>query len=435
MDCTGCGNCADICPGKKAISFGNDPIGRGTLKEKFQTGKYAIDKVTIKDNLMDKVTVKAASSANHTLSFQEHAQAAGETPYVKAILNVAKDDDCKCHRLSSIWGACCTINSIYKGCKRRGPSWANSLFEDNAEYGYGMATAVRQIRDSIQLSMEELLELDAKPEVKEAIQEWIANRELGEESKAASAKVVKVLEELEPCDKCAKAVKNILDKKDYLVKKSQWIFGGDGWAYDIGYGGLDHVLASGEDVNVLVLDTEVYSNTGGQSSKATPTASVAKFAAAGKRVKKKDLGMIASTYGYVYVAQVAIGANMNQFLKAIKEAESYQGPSLIIAYAPCINHGIKAGMGKTIEREKKAVEAGYWHLYRFNPLLKDEGKNPFVLDSKAPSASFREFLEGEVRYASLKTSFPETAEELYVKAEKDAKDRYDSYVRMAEMKY
>jgi pyruvate-ferredoxin/flavodoxin oxidoreductase len=309
------------------------------------------------------------------------------------------------------------------------------LFEDNAEYGYGMATAVRQIRDSIQMSMEELLELDAKPELKEAIQEWIANRELGEESKAASAKVLEILEGLEPCDKCAQAIKNILDKKDYLAKKSQWIIGGDGWAYDIGYGGLDHVLASGEDVNVLVLDTEVYSNTGGQSSKATPTASVAKFAAAGKRVKKKDLGLIAATYGYVYVAQVAIGANMNQFLKAVQEAESYPGPSLIIAYAPCINHGIKAGMGKTVEREKLAVEAGYWHLYRYNPLLKEEGKNPFVLDSKAPTASFREFLEGEVRYASLKTTFPEIAEELYVKAEKDARERYESYVRMAEMKY
>jgi len=238
---------------------------------------------------------------------------------------------------------------------------------------------------------------------------------------------------LEGCD--APIAQEILKDKEYFVKRSQWIFGGDGWAYDIGYGGVDHVLASGENVNVFVFDTEVYSNTGGQSSKATPTASVAKFAASGKRVKKKDLGMIATTYGYVYVAQVALGADKNQYMKALKEAESYNGPSLIIAYAPCINHGIKAGMGKTVEREKKAVEAGYWHLYRFNPLLKEEGKNPFILDSKEPKASFKEFLEGEVRYTSLKSSFPEIAEELFIKAENDAKERFEGYKRMAEMKF
>ena len=230
-------------------------------------------------------------------------------------------------------------------------------------------------------------------------------------------------------------MQNILDRKDYLIKKSVWILGGDGWSYDIGYGGLDHVLASGEDVNVLVFDTEVYSNTGGQSSKATPTAATAKFAAAGKNVKKKDLGMIAATYGYVYVAQVAMGANKNQFMKALVEAESYKGPSLIMAYAPCVNHGIKAGMGKTQTKEKDAVEAGYWHLYRFNPLLREEGKNPFVLDSKEPTASFREFLESEVRYTSLQMQFPDIAEELFAKAENDAKERYESYKRMAEMQY
>ncbi len=309
------------------------------------------------------------------------------------------------------------------------------MFEDNAEFGLGMATAVRQMRESIQMSMEALLEKEIPAELKAACQEWIAGIDNAEASKVASAKVLAAVEGFTPCKECEEAVKNIIDKKDFLVKKSQWIIGGDGWAYDIGYGGLDHVLASGEDVNVLVLDTEVYSNTGGQSSKSTPTASVAKFAASGKRVKKKDLGMIASTYGYVYVAQVAIGSDKNQFLKALKEAESYNGPSLIIAYAPCINHGIKAGMGKTVEREKKAVDAGYWHLYRFNPLLKEEGKNPFILDSKEPKTSFREFLEGEVRYVSLKASFPEIAEELFAKAEKDAKERYEGYVRMAEMKY
>ena len=437
LDCTGCGNCADICPGKK----GNKALVMSPIAEEAEreipNWKYAIEKVTIKDNLMDKVTVKGSQFCKPYFEFSGACAGCGETAYVKTItqlfgdrMMIANATGC-----SSIWGASAPSTPYTKDACGRGPSWANSLFEDNAEYGYGMATAVRQLRDSIQLSMEELLEKDIKPELKEAIQEWIANRELGEESKAASAKVLEALDGITPCDECADSIRNILDKKDYLVKKSQWIIGGDGWAYDIGYGGLDHVLASGEDVNILVLDTEVYSNTGGQSSKATPTASVAKFAASGKRVKKKDLGMIAATYGYVYVAQVAIGADKNQFLKALKEAESYNGPSLIIAYAPCINHGIKAGMGKTVDREKKAVEAGYWHLYRFNPLLKEEGKNPFVLDSKAPSASFREFLEGEVRYASLQTSFPEIAEELYAKAEKDAKDRYDGYIRMAEMKY
>lgn len=437
LDCTGCGNCADICPGKKGNkALAMTPIAEEAEKEA-PNWRYAIKEVTIKDDLMDKVTVKGSQFCKPYFEFSGACAGCGETAYVKAItqlygdrMMIANATGC-----SSIWGASAPSTPYTKDACGRGPSWANSLFEDNAEYGYGMATAVRQLRDNIQISMEELLEKDCKPELKEAIQEWIATRELGEESKAASAKVLEILEGLTPCEECKDAVNNILDKRDYLVKKSQWIIGGDGWAYDIGYGGLDHVLASGEDLNVLVLDTEVYSNTGGQSSKATPTGSVAKFAASGKRIKKKDLGLIASTYGYVYVAQVAIGANMTQFLKAIKEAESYNGPSLVIAYAPCINHGIKAGMGKTVEREKKAVEAGYWHLYRFNPLLKEEGKNPFVLDSKAPSASFREFLEGEVRYASLQTSFPEIAEELYVKAEKDAKDRYDSYIRMADMKY
>jgi pyruvate-ferredoxin/flavodoxin oxidoreductase len=293
-----------------------------------------------------------------------------------------------------------------------------------------------QIRDGLQLTMEKLISLEVSAEIKEACANWIQNKELGEESKVASAKVVEALQAFQPCcDECNKLVKEILDNKDFLVKKSQWIFGGDGWAYDIGFGGLDHVLATGEDVNILVMDTEVYSNTGGQSSKSTPTGSVAKFAASGKKIKKKDLGMIAATYGYVYVAQVAIGADKNQFLKALKEAESYHGPSLIIAYAPCINHGIKAGMGKTVDREKKAVEAGYWHLYRFNPTLKEQGKNPFTLDSKEAKASFQEFLEGEVRYTSLKGQFPEQAEELFVIAEANAKDRYEGYKRMEAMQF
>jgi len=437
LDCTGCGNCADICPGKK----GNKALEMTPIAEEVPAGvpnwKYAIENVTIKDSLMDKMSVKGSQFCQPYLEFSGACAGCGETAYIKTItqlfgdrMMIANATGC-----TSIWGASAPATPYRKDANGRGPSWANSLFEDNAEYGFGMATGVRQIRDSIQISMESLLEKGAPQELKDAFAEWISTRENGELSRAASDKVLAVLDGFAPCAECAEDIKNILDKKDYLVKKSQWIIGGDGWAYDIGYGGLDHVLASGEDVNVLVVDTEVYSNTGGQSSKATPTASVAKFAASGKRVKKKDLGMIASTYGYVYVAQVAIGADKNQFLKALKEAESYDGPSLIIAYAPCINHGIKVGMGKTVDREKKAVEAGYWHLYRFNPLLKEEGKNPFTLDSKAPSASFREFLEGEVRYSSLKTSFPEVAEQLFAKAEKDAKDRYDGYVRMTQMNY
>ena len=437
LDCTGCGNCADICPGKK----GNKALVMTPIAEEVEEGvsnwKYASEKVTIKDGLMDKISVKGSQFCKPYFEFSGACAGCGETAYVKTVtqlfgdrMMIANATGC-----SSIWGASAPATPYTKDANGRGPSWANSLFEDNAEYGLGMATAVRQMRDSIQLSIDSLLEKEIPQNLRDVFNEWVETKNNGELSKAASEKVIEALKGFKPCDACAKDINNILDKKDYLVKKSQWIIGGDGWAYDIGYGGLDHVLASGEDVNVLVLDTEVYSNTGGQSSKSTQTAAIAKFAASGKRVKKKDLGMIASTYGYVYVAQVAIGADKNQFLKALKEAESYEGPSLIIAYAPCINHGIKAGMGKTVDREKKAVEAGYWHLYRFNPLLKEEGKNPFILDSKAPSASFREFLEGEVRYSSLKASFPETAEELYIKAEKDAKDRYEGYIRMAEMKY
>lgn len=435
LDCTGCGNCADICPAKtKALVM--TPIAE-EVEAGLPNWKYAMDEVSIKDNLMDKVSVKGSQFCKPYFEFSGACAGCGETAYVKTItqlygdrMMIANATGC-----SSIWGASAPATPYTTDKNGRGPSWANSLFEDNAEFGLGMATAVRQMRESIQMSMEALLEKEIPAELKAACQEWIAGIDNAEASKAASAKVLAAVEGFTACKECEEAVKNIIDKKDFLVKKSQWIIGGDGWAYDIGYGGLDHVLASGEDVNVLVLDTEVYSNTGGQSSKSTPTASVAKFAASGKRVKKKDLGMIASTYGYVYVAQVAIGSDKNQFLKALKEAESYNGPSLIIAYAPCINHGIKAGMGKTVEREKKAVDAGYWHLYRFNPLLKEEGKNPFILDSKEPKTSFREFLEGEVRYVSLKGSFPEIAEELFAKAEKDAKERYDGYVRMAEMKY
>jgi pyruvate-ferredoxin/flavodoxin oxidoreductase len=299
-----------------------------------------------------------------------------------------------------------------------------------------MALAIKHIRNRLEDLMKELVELNIDEEVKAPFQAWIENKEDAKGSKSATLEILRVLNNNNVEDERAKTIlKEIEDKKDYLIKKSVWIVGGDGWAYDIGYGGLDHVLASGENVNVLVFDTEVYSNTGGQSSKATPTSAVAKFAASGKKVKKKDLGMIATTYGYVYVAQVGMGANKNQFMKALQEAEAYDGPSIIIAYAPCINHGIKQGMGKTQEQTKRAVEAGYWHLWRYNPTLKEEGKNPFILDSKEPTADFKEFLMGEVRYTSLMNSFPEIAEELFEKAEKDAKERYETYKRMAEMKY
>jgi pyruvate-ferredoxin/flavodoxin oxidoreductase len=413
-----------------------EPIA--TQEKEIANWNYSVEKVTIKDNLLDKNTVKGSQFCKPYFEFSGACAGCGETAYIKTItqlfgdrMMIANATGC-----SSIYGASAPATPYTTDANGRGPSWANSLFEDNAEFGLGMALGMGQIRDGLQLTMEKLINLEVAAEIKEACANWIQNKELGEESKVASAKVIEALQAFQPCcDECNKLVKEILDNKDFLVKKSQWIFGGDGWAYDIGFGGLDHVLATGEDVNILVMDTEVYSNTGGQSSKSTPTGSVAKFAASGKKIKKKDLGMIAATYGYVYVAQVALGADKNQFLKALKEAESYNGPSLIIAYAPCINHGIKAGMGKTVDREKKAVEAGYWHLYRFNPLLKEQGKNPFTLDSKEAKASFQEFLEGEVRYTSLKGQFPEQAEELFVIAEANAKDRYEGYKRMESMQF
>ena len=316
----------------------------------------------------------------------------------------------------------------------KGPSWSNSLFEDNAEFGYGMMLGVKQMRNKIAETMQTLLTMDICESAKEAFNAWLEAREDGEASKAASEKV---LEELAGTCSCAdEEVKSLLaeieSRKDYLVKRSQWILGGDGWAYDIGYGGLDHVLASGENVNVLVFDTEIYSNTGGQASKSTPVAAMAKFAAAGKRSKKKDLGMMAMSYGNVYVAQVGMGADKNQLMKAIIEAEKHDGPSLIIAYSPCISHGIKEGMGRAQANIEKAVKAGYWHLYRYNPQLKAEGKNPFTLDSKEPTESFREFLMGQVRYAAIAKQYPDVAEELFNMAEENAKERYNNYKRLAE---
>lgn len=428
LDCTGCGNCANICPSKEK-SLVMEPIAN-VLDTEQPNWDFATT-ITVKDNLLNINTIRGSQFAQPYLEFSGACAGCGETPYAKLItqlfgdrMMIANATGC-----SSIWGASAPSTPYCTDAEGKGPAWANSLFEDNAEFGFGMYTAVKQIRSRLVDLMKMALETNIPGELKEAFSAWLAGYKDAGASKAAAKVIVPLLEKYASGDP---VLEEILEKKDYLVKKSQWIIGGDGWAYDIGFGGLDHVLASGEDVNVLVFDTEVYSNTGGQASKASPTAAVAKFAAAGKRIKKKDLGLIAMSYGYVYVAQVAMGANKNQLLKAITEAEAYDGPSLIIAYAPCINHGIYAGMGKTQEQMAKAVEAGYWHLYRYNPELKKEGKNPFILDSKEPTASFRDFLMSEVRYASLKKTFPEVAEELFARAEEDAKERYQTYLRLAQ---
>jgi len=433
LDCTGCGNCADVCPAKeKALVM--KPLE--SQMHETENWDYLTKHVTVKDDLAPLTNVKNSQFAQPLLQFSGACAGCGETPYLKVItqlfgdrMMIANATGC-----SSIWGGSAPSTVYCTNKYGKGPSWANSLFEDNAEYGLGMLLGVKQIRNKIEDSLKKLIELDVSPEVKAAAEAWIANKDDGEGSKKASAELLKVLENFKPCDKCADLVNDVLSRRDYLVKRSVWIVGGDGWAYDIGYGGLDHVIASGEDVNILVFDTEVYSNTGGQSSKATPTAAVAKFAASGKRVRKKDLGLMATTYGYVYVAQVAMGANMNQFLKAIMEADAHKGPSIIIAYAPCINHGIRGGMSRTQTREKLAVECGYWHLWRYIPEYKEQGKNPFVLDSKEPTGNFQEFLNSEVRFTSLKQTFPDIADELFAKAEEDAKERYANYKRMAEMK-
>ncbi|MDF2672993.1 MAG: pyruvate:ferredoxin (flavodoxin) oxidoreductase [Clostridiales bacterium] len=431
LDCLGCGNCADICPAKnKALIM--KPLETQTA-EQVPNWNYGVN-VPVKDNLASKTTVKGSQFVQPLLEFSGACAGCGETPYAKLVTQLFGDRMIIANATgcSSIWGASAPATPYTKNAEGKGPAWANSLFEDNAEYGYGMAVAVRQIRNRLTDLMNESIALDIPANLKEAYNSWLEGNEDAELSKTASANVVSILNGNSLTGRAKEIAAEIIDKKDYLVKKSVWIVGGDGWSYDIGYGGLDHVLASGENVNVLVFDTEVYSNTGGQSSKATPIGAVAKFAASGKKIKKKDLGMIAATYGYVYVAQVAMGSDKNQLLKALVEAEKYNGPSLIIAYAPCINHGLKEGMGRTQANEQQAVEAGYWHLYRFNPELKEQGKNPFTLDSKEPTASFRGFLDKQVRYTSLKTSFPESAEELYAKAEEAAKERYEGYKKMAE---
>ena len=431
MDCTGCGNCVEVCPAKtKALEM--KPLATQAAQE--ANWEFAM-KQPEPEITVNKATVKGSQFCKPLFEFSGACAGCGETPYVKLVtqlfgdrMMVANATGC-----SSIYGGSAPTCPYTVNDAGHGPAWANSLFEDNAEFGFGMNLAVNQRRAKLAETVEALINVEwATAEIKEAGKEWLENMHTAEGSKAAAAKLIAACED-GICDGCdcdaCKLAREVLAAKDMLVKKSIWIFGGDGWAYDIGYGGLDHVLAQNQDVNVLVLDTEVYSNTGGQSSKSTPTGSVAKFAAAGKRTKKKDLGMMAMSYGYVYVATVAMSANPNQLLKAMTEAEAYNGPSLIIAYAPCINHGINMSLAQAEIR--KAVAAGYWPLYRYNPALTEEGKNPLTVDSKEPTEDYQAFIRGETRYASLLKQFPDVAEKLFAENEKDAKERRENYKKMA----
>ncbi|MDR1679282.1 MAG: pyruvate:ferredoxin (flavodoxin) oxidoreductase [Prevotellaceae bacterium] len=434
LDCMGCGNCPDICPGNK----GNKALKMVAFEQELPNQAnwdFCVKEVKSKQHLVDtKVNVKNSQFATPLFEFSGACSGCGETPYVKLISQlfgerqmVANATGC-----TSIYSGSAPSTPYTKNEKGHGPAWANSLFEDNAEYGLGMVLGVEKMRDRVERLMKEGLACDCcSSEMKVLFQEWIDNRKSAEKTAEITEKLVPMISACD-CDIC----NQLVELKHYFIKKSQWIIGGDGWAYDIGYGGLDHVLASGLNVNVLVVDTEVYSNTGGQASKSTPVGAVAKFAAAGKRIRKKDLGMMAASYGYVYVAQIAMGANQAQTLKAIREAEAFDGPSIIIAYAPCINHGLGAGMGKAQAEQEKAVECGYWHLWRHNPDLEAQGQNPFQLDSKEPDWSkFQDFLKGEVRYTSLMKQFPEEAKELFAAAEDNAKWRYNGYKRQAAMQY
>ncbi|MCL2072406.1 MAG: pyruvate:ferredoxin (flavodoxin) oxidoreductase [Marinilabiliaceae bacterium] len=434
LDCYGCGNCADVCPAKqKALEM--------ELLEKhhaeIERWNYLENNVSYKDELVDITSnVKNSQFSQPLFEFSGACAGCGETPYIKTLTQLFGEQMI----ISNATGC----SSIYGGsapatpyCKHKrsgfGPAWANSLFEDNAEYGLGKVLAVAQLRDRIQRIMTEALEkcTCCSDQIKELFKLWIENNNSTTETSRIAKQLIPLIEKCD-CSYC----RQLTDLQQYMVKKSHWVIGGDGWAYDIGFGGLDHVLAMGENINILVMDTEVYSNTGGQSSKSTPTGAVAKFATSGKKIRKKDLGMIAASYGYVYVAQVAMGANQAHWFKVIKEAEAYDGPSIIIAYSPCINHGLKAGMGKTQRQQKLAVECGYWHLWRYNPTLEAKGENPFILDSKEPDwTKFQEFLKSEVRYSSLTQSFPEEAKELFKANEENAKWRYNSYKRLAEIKH
>lgn len=428
LDCTGCGNCAQVCPAPKAKALVMKPLESQLPKS--EAWEYSQHTVAPKANPLNKKTMKGIQFEKPLLEFSGACAGCGETPYAKLVTQLVGDRMMIANATgcTSIWGASAPSMPYTKNCAGHGPSWANSLFEDNAEYGLGMFLGVKQSRERVAEMIKAMPLEQAPADLREAATAWLEHMNESEGTRERADALTAALEKYKDgCDKCAA----LYAEKQFFVKRSHWIFGGDGWAYDIGYGGLDHVLASGENVNVMVFDTEVYSNTGGQSSKSTPTAAIAKFAASGKKTKKKDLGMMAMSYGYVYVAQVAMGADKNQTLKAIAEAEAYEGPSLIIAYAPCINHGLKVGMGCSQLEEKRAVDCGYWATYRYNPELKAAGKNPFILDSKEPTQNFREFLMGEVRFSSLQKMFPDTAEALFEKTEKDAKERLDGYKKLA----
>ena len=424
LDCSGCGNCAQVCPApEKALIMKPQESQHYNI----EGWDYVAEQVKPKKNPMNVNTVKGSQFEQPLLEFSGACAGCGETPYAKLItqlfgdrMMIANATGC-----SSIWGGSAPSTPYTKNSKGHGPAWANSLFEDNAEFGMGMFLGVKAIRDKIVVNCKAALEAGIAGEAKAAIEDWLENIDEGAGTRDRAERLEAALQNVD-----TKEAKAILADKEYFVKRSQWIFGGDGWAYDIGYGGVDHVLASGEDVNIFVFDTEVYSNTGGQSSKATPSAAIAKFAASGKRTKKKDLGMMAMSYGYVYVAQINMGADKNQALKAIAEAEAYKGPSLIIGYAPCINHGLRVGMGNSQLEAKRAADCGYWSMYRYNPELKGT-KNPFTLDSKEPTGDFKEFLLGEVRYSSLAKAFPEEAEALFAKTKQDATERLEGYKKLA----
>ena len=430
LDCMACGNCADICPGFK----GNQALQMVPLETQLEEQKnwdYCIANVKSKQDLVDiSLNVKNSQFAQPLFEFSGACSGCGETPYLKLVSQLFGDRQMTANATgcTSIYSGSIPSTPYTKNEKGQGPAWANSLFEDFCEFGMGMELANKKMRERIVKLMKEAMAKDCPSSSSGLFQEWIDNMNDAAKTKILAPQITALVKSnSDKCDIC----KQLAELSHYLVRRSQWIIGGDGASYDIGFGGLDHVIASGENVNILVLDTEVYSNTGGQSSKATPTGAIAKFAAAGKRIRKKDLGMIATTYGYVYVAQVAMGADQSQTLKAIREAEAYNGPSLVIAYAPCINHGLRKGMGKSQEEEKDAVACGYWHLWRYNPALEAEGKNPFSLDSKEPQwDKFQEFLKGEVRFSSVAKQFPNEAAELFNAAESNAKWRYNSYLRM-----
>ena len=434
LDCLGCGNCADVCPGKKGEkALVMKPLE--TQLDKQALWDHCVKEVSSKQHLVDiKSNVKNSQFATPLFEFSGACSGCGETPYVKLISQLFGDHEMVANATgcSSIYSGSVPSTPYTTNEKGHGPAWGNSLFEDFAEFGLGMFIGGEHLRDRLAQKMADAVNCpDCSAEIKALAQQWIDNSNDAAITREVADKILPLCEAC-GCDVC----KAIVELQHYIVKRSQWIIAGDGAAYDIGFGGLDHVLASGKNVNVLVVDTEVYSNTGGQASKATPLGAIAKFAAAGKRIRKKDLGLIASTYGYVYCAQIAMGADQAQTLKAIREAEAYDGPSIIIAYAPCINHGIKAGMGKSQQEEAKAVACGYWHLWRYNPALEDEGKNPFTLDSKEPNwDEFENFLKGEVRYATVVKQYPEQAAELFAAAKANAQWRYNNYRRLAQQQW